>query len=130
MIEALKAMGDHLPGVDTPCLNELQQLLRTKVPAGHQAASDLLMTHTATPLYARNLNELARPQVVHVADNATRLQHGNHLSHSVHIAAGNNNAIDALTVGVVQNLLYDIAFAIVNNLRCSVLESQIAAALA
>ena len=130
MIEALKAMGDHLPGVNTPCLNELQQLLGTKAPTGHQAAPDLLMAHTATPLYARNLNELSRSQVVHVADNSTWLQHGNRLDHSVHIAAGDNDAIDTLTVGVVQNLLYDIAFAIVNNLRCPVLKGQIAAALA
>ena len=130
VLEALEAMRQQLARVTASGGQKRGQLLHAQPSARHQAAGDRLVTHAAAPFDARDGNGVARAEVVDVADAPSGLEHADRLREGVVVAAGDDHAVDALAVGLVEDLLDDVALAVVDDVGRAVLAGEITAVLA
>ena len=57
---------------------EARELLQSQSTAWHKTADNLLVAHTASPLYARNCYEVAGTKIVYVTNLSARFESLNH----------------------------------------------------
>lgn len=129
LLKTLEPVGDELLWVDLAEPDEAGKLLHPEAAARSETGVDVLVAHADAPLDTWDADGFALTEVVDVTDDTTWPEHLDGLSEGVAVTTSDDNTVDALAVGELENLVNDWAVPVVDDIGGTILPGDVAAVL-
>ena len=129
LLKTLEPVGDELLWVDLAEPDEASKLLHPKAATWGETGVDVLVAHADAPIDTWDADGVALTEVVDIADDTTWPEHLDSLGEGVAVATSDDDTVDALAVGELENLLNDWAVPVVDDIGGAIFPSDVAAVL-